>query len=297
MSTTPEQSMVKSGFVVFLGRSNVGKSTLLNTIVGTKIASVTNKPQTTRNIIHGIVHDERGQIVFVDTPGILKEQHSVLSGKLVERVKESLQDIDCVVYVTDPSREIGPEERFTMALIRSVTIPKIFVINKIDLPNAERKYIDDYRYLAEEERFDTVIELSALKSRHIAPLKDAVFAAIPEIPADQLPYPEGQLTNMNEKFWVAEIVREKIFLATEKEVPYSVTVEVDEIEDKEEVMVITGRIITTADRYKKMIIGRGGRKIKEVGQMARKELEQAINKKIYLELEVETNPKWESLME
>ncbi len=297
MSTTPDKTTVKSGFVVFVGRSNVGKSTLLNTIVGTKIASVTNKPQTTRNVIHGVVNDDRGQIVFMDTPGILKEQHSVLSGKLVERVKDSLKDIDCVVYVADPSREIGTEERFTLALIRNVSIPKIFVINKTDLPTRERRYHEDYTYLAEEEGFETIIEISALKARHIAPLKDAVFAALPEVSPEELPYPEGQLTNMNEKFWVAEIVREKIFLATEKEVPYSVTVEVDEIEDKPDVMVIKARVITTADRYKKMLIGRRGQKIKEVGQMARKELEQAVNKKIYLELEVETNPKWESLMD
>ncbi len=295
--STPDSTTVKSGFVVLLGRSNVGKSTLLNTLVGTKIASVTNKPQTTRDVIHGVVNDPLGQIVFVDTPGVLQEKHSVLSGKLLERVKRSLQDIDCLVYVADPTREIGDEERFTISLIRKVDIPKIFVINKIDLPEKNRRYLDDYRFLAQEEGFTTVIELSALRARHITPLKQAVLEVLPEIPREQLPYPENQITNVNQSFWVAEIIREKIFLAMEKEVPYSTTVEVTNIEDKPDVMVINAKIITTADRYKKMLIGKRAHKIKQVGQMARKELEQPINKKVYLELEVVTNPKWEALLD
>ncbi len=296
MNAISEKKLVKSGFAVILGRSNVGKSTLLNTLVGTKIAAVTTKAQTTRHIIHGVVNDDRGQIVFVDTPGVLKEKNSPLTPRLLERVKNSLQDIDCVVYVVDPTREIGEEERYTLSLIRKTDVPKILVINKTDIH--KKPFIDDYRFLMEDEGFDQLIELSALRGRHIQPLKEAVMDALPEIPEDELPYPDGQLTNMNEKFWIEEIIREKIFIVTRQEVPYSTTVEIDTIEDKPEkqVLVISGRIVTTADRYKKMLIGHRGQKIKEIGLISRKELEQATNKKIFLELTVEVNPKWELRM-
>lgn len=291
------KKIVKSGFVVLMGRSNVGKSSLLNTLVGTKIAAVTPKAQTTRNAIHGVLHDPRGQVVFVDTPGVLKEKHSVLTGILLERVREALEGIDCVLYITDPTREIGEEERFTLALLRKIKTPKILVINKMDLPTREKRYLEDYHFLKEEERFDTSIEVSATRARHIEPLKDLVFSYMKDTPTDELPYPSGQLTNIAHTFWVAEIIREKIFLLTEKEVPYSATVEVDGIEDKGQIMVMKARIITTSDRYKKMLIGSHGNKIKEIGTLARKELEAATSRHVFLELAVETNSKWESLLE
>ncbi len=286
-------NLVKSGFAVLVGRSNVGKSTLLNTLVGTKIAAVTAKAQTTRHIIHGVVNDERGQIVFVDTPGVLKEKQSSLTPKLLQRVKEALQGIDCVIYVVDPTREIGDEERFTLSLVRGIKIPKILVINKIDSP--DKKYIDDYRFLMEDENFDQLIESSALRARHIKPLKDAVFNVLPEIPEQELPYPKTQLTNINDKFWIAEIIREKLFTVLRQEVPYSATVEVEEIKKHNGKLVIRAKIITSSDRYKKMIIGRGAQKIKEIGQIARKELEQAVDKNIFLDLKVVTNSSWEDL--
>ncbi|MEK7647724.1 MAG: GTPase Era [Patescibacteria group bacterium] len=286
----------KSGFAVLMGRSNVGKSSLLNTLVGTKIAAVTSKPQTTRDAIHGVVHDPvRGQIVFVDTPGILKERHSVLSGLLQTRVQEALEGVDCILYVVDPTRDIGDEERYTLALIRKLTIPKILVINKIDDP--DKPYLAEYRFLKEDEHFDQVIEISALRARHIESLKDLVFQYMEPTPEEAMPYPESQHTNVNHHFFISEIIREKVFLTTEKEVPYSVMVHVDNVEEKDTLLVIAARIITTADRYKKMIIGQGGSKIKEIGTLARKELEQATNRKVFLELQVETNAKWETQFE
>lgn len=282
-----EKTKLKSGIITLVGRSNVGKSTLLNTLVGTKIAAVTDKPQTTRNIIHGVLNRLDGQAVFVDAPGVFKEHRGRLSSILTERVQESLKQIDLVLYIVDPSKPIGTEERFTLSILRKLTMPKILVINKSDLPKEEKKYLDDYKALAEE--FSGVFELSALRARHITPLIDKVFELLPK---GEPYYPEGQLTNIDKKFWVAEIIREKIFLALRKEVPYTIHVEVENIEIKPDIIVIKANILTLERRYKEMIIGRGGRAIKEIGIAARKELEQALGKKVYLELEVEVDKHW-----
>ncbi len=287
MTATPVKPLFKSGIITLVGRSNVGKSTLLNTIIGTKIAAVTHRPQTTRNIIHGVLNTPQGQAVFVDTPGIFKAR-SPLAGKLTKRVHESLKDIDLIIYVADPSKALGSEERATLALIRHLEIPKILVINKSDLPKEEKEYLDDYKNLKED--FNYIFELSALLNRHVQPLRDKVVELLPE--GEPL-YPPEQSTNIDPKFWVAEIIREKIFLALRKEVPYTTHVEVESIEEKPEVYVIKANIFTWDSKYKKMIIGAKGRALKEIGIAARKELEAALNKKIYLELEVETDKHWE----
>lgn len=279
--------MKKSGIITLVGRSNVGKSTLLNTIVGTKISAVTDKPQTTRNVIHGVVNRPEGQAVFVDTPGIFKDHKNHLSGALTDSVHEAVKDIDAVIYVVDPTKSLGNEERAVLAMVRQLQIPKILVINKSDLHKTEKVFLDDY--LALEDQFDAIFQLSALHNRHIKPLLDKIFAILPE---GEALYPENQLTNVEKEFWIAEIIREKIFLALRREVPYSTHVEVQSIEEKSDIIVIKATIFTYEKRYKEMIIGAGGRAIKEIGIAARKELEQATNKKVYLELEVETDKHW-----
>ncbi len=277
----------KSGLVTLIGRSNVGKSTLLNTIIGTKIAAVSSKPQTTRNTIHGVLNRPEGQVVFVDTPGVFKEQHSHLSGQLSEQVKDALQDIDLILYVVDPAKPIGAEERFVLSLLRHASVPKLLVINKCDRPEKENEFLEDYVALGED--FAGTFQVSAIKNRHIQPLIDKVFSLLP---IGEPLYPPEQLTNIPKEFWVAEIIREKIFLALRKEVPYTTHVEVKSIENKDDVVVIKATIYTYDSRYKNMIIGAHGRAIKEIGIAARKELEQATNKKIFLELEVETDKHW-----
>ena len=283
-----EKPTFKSGFITMVGRSNSGKSTLLNTVIGTKIAAVTHKPQTTRDIIHGVLNTAQGQAIFVDTPGILKERHNPLAGKLTERAQEALKEIDEILYVVDPTKAIGAEERFILSILRKSNVPKILVINKCDLPEEEKKYLEDYKQLSED--FDATFELSALFNRHIQPLKEIVFDLLPE----GVPMYEGdQITNIGKGKWVAEVIREKILLALRKEVPYSINVEVRNIEEKTDITVIEAVILTSESRYKKMIIGAGGRAIKEIGIAARKELETALNKKVFLELEVETDRHWE----
>lgn len=279
---------MKSGFVALIGRSNVGKSTLLNTLVGTKIAAVSFRPQMTRNEIHGVITTPEGQAVFVDTPGIFKDKKNPLSAKLVNKVTNLLeQELDLIIYVVDPSREIGQEERAAFGMVRHLNIPKLLVINKCDLSPRERQFEIDYEAWGKE--FDGLFHLSALRASHIKPLKEKVMELLPE---GEPMYPAEQWTNIDNYFWIAEIIREKVFSVFEKEVPYAITVEVDNVEEKKDITVISARILTNQERYKKIIIGQGGQKIKEVGQMARRELEAAVNKKIYLELEVEVDKHW-----
>lgn len=275
---------MKSGFAVLIGRSNVGKSTLLNALVGSKIAITTPKAQTTRHNIHGVITEERGQIVFVDTPGILQKKDQ-LTKKLINKVKESLKDIDVILYVVDPTRSIGDEEKQTLRLVSALKTPKILVINKID--ERRRPYHEHYRDLADQ--FDSVVEVSAIKGSHVGELKNQIFDRLSE---GQFYYPAGQLTNLPNDFWVAELIREKLFLRLRQELPYQTHVEVDSIEDRDDMIYIEGRILTLDERHKRMIIGKGARGIKEVGQAARKELEAVMDKKIYLDLNVEVDKHW-----
>ncbi len=286
---------MKSGFVALVGRSNVGKSTLMNTLVGTKIAATSFRAQMTRHIIHGVMNRPEGQAVFVDLPGLFQDKKNALSAKLFNRIKEGLEGVDLIIYVVDPGKEIGTEERAVIGLIRHLPIPKILVINKSDLPARNREFAQDYESMADD--FTTVMTLSALRGSHIEPLKDKVMELLPE---GDLLYEGEQLTNVTDTFFVAELIREKIFSVFDKEVPYTMSVEVDEMEQKPNdpvtgkpgMLVITARILTEADRYKKVIIGTGGSKIKEIGQMARKELEAALGRDIYLDLQVEVDAHW-----
>jgi len=278
--------MSKSGFAVIIGRSNVGKSTLMNTIIGSKIAITTPKPQTTRLPIQGILTREQGQIVFVDTPGILKGAKDVLSKKLLASVQDSLNDVDVVIYVVDPTRDIGDEEKSVMRTVEKVDAKKILVINKIDLK--EKPFIDFYRDLS--DKFDQTVEISALNGTHVGRLLEMIYEHLPE---GQKYYPDHQLTNMPNKFWLAELIREKLFLRLRQELPYSAHVEVSDIEDRENgILYIKGTIFTTNDRYKSMIIGQKGRGIKEIGQSTRKELENVMQRKVFLDIKVETDPHW-----
>lgn len=305
--TAPSPAPVqKSGFVALVGRSNVGKSTLLNTLVGTKIAATSFRPQMTRHVIHGALNMPEGQAVFVDTPGILKQRKSRLTAKLLHKVEEVLHEIDLLIYVVDPSRDIGAEERGIYGMIRHLEVPKILVVNKSDLPRDERSFEEAYEEW--EKDFDAVFHLSALRGSHIEPLKQKVIELLPE---GEPFYMDEQLTNIDNYFWIAELIREKVFSVFEKEIPYSITVEVENVEEKtvskstppsrkggkpsvvkEEMIVIQARVLTSQERFKKVIIGHAGNKIKEIGVMARRELEAALGRKVYLELEVEVDPHW-----
>jgi GTP-binding protein Era len=271
---------MKSGFAVLIGRSNTGKSTLLNSLVGSKISIVTPKPQTTRLVIHGVVHDPRGQIVFVDTPGIFEKSHSELTRELNEKAKDALGGVDVILYVADPSRAIGNEERIVLRIIEPLKIPKILVLNKADqrLP-----YLDEYLELS--GRFAETIQVSAKTGKNLKPLKEKIIELLPE---GEPIYPEFQITNLEHKTWLKELIREKIYIQLSQELPYTTNVEIEEEEERKNgVLYIKANIITDSPNHRKIIIGKGGRKIKEIGSVARKELEQILGRKIYLELEVQ----------
>lgn len=276
----------KSGFAVLVGRSNVGKSTLLNSLVGTKVSITTPKPQTTRLPIQGILTRPDGQVVFVDTPGLMKKAKDELTKKMLESIKESLKDVDVIVYVADPTRSIGDEEKSMLALIREIDKPKILVINKSDL--RDRPYADHFRDLAPE--FTDVIELSALTASNVNVLANKIFDYMKE---GEPYYPLHQLTSLKSEAWLAELIREKLFLRLRQEVPYTTHVEVEDMQSRPDgTLYVAANVLTTEERYKRMIIGKGGQGIKEIGQATRNELEAVMQRKVFLDLTVEVDPHW-----
>jgi len=278
---------MKSGLVTIIGRSNVGKSTLLNTMVGSKVAITTPKPQTTRLPISGIINRPLGQAVVVDTPGIMQKAKDPLTQKLLSYAKESLHGVDAVVYVVDPTRALGDEEKQAMKMIEAVEKPKLLVINMID-DKASRNYIDYYRDLATQ--FDNYVEVSALTGKNTDLVERWIFDQLPE---GEAMYPEFQFTNLSNEVWLSELIREKLFLRLREEVPYTTHVEVNAVEPRSDKLVyVSATIYTNAERYKPMIIGKGGQGIKEIGQSVRNELEAVTNQKYYLELDVKTDPHW-----
>lgn len=285
-----EPALKKSGLAVMIGRSNVGKSTLMNTLVGTKVAITTPKPQTTRHVIQGVFNDDRGQIVFVDTPGIFTRVPDMLTSKLNEKAKDSLEGIDVLLYVVDPTRHVGDEDQAVHRLVQNAKCPKILVINKCDV---EGEFIDEFMAWAPE--FDEVIRISARDQTNLGALLDAIFARLPDGPAL---YPPDQISNMDQKFRMEELIREKVFLRMHEEVPYSVTVEVEEIAKRPNgVLYVKASILTTAPRYRKMLIGAGAHGVKEVGQAVRKELESVTGGKAFIDLDVRVEEKWQERFE
>lgn len=281
---------MKVGFVALVGRSNTGKSTLLNALVGTKVAITTPKPQTTRQAIQGVRHGEEGQIVFVDTPGVFRKRRDAVTSRMNAAAKGALEDVDLVLYVVDPTRAIGEEEEDILKMIADVASPKLLVINKIDEPRP--RYLEDYRALSPD--FAGTVEVSALKGTHLKTLLKEIYARLPE---GEPVYPVHQVTNVDNKTWYAELIREKLFMALYQEVPYTVAVEVDEIETRrskggQETLYVKARILTDSDQHKRMIIGAGGTMIRKVGTAARKELEHIQGIPVFLELEVVTDPHW-----
>lgn len=278
---------MRSGFVSLIGRPNVGKSTLLNSIVGKKIAITSDKAQTTRNIIQGIYNEEDTQIVFVDTPGIHKPVHKL--GKVLNRqAYYTIDDVDIILFLVDVSVKLGTGDKYVIEKIKEAKKPTILVLNKIDMIRKDDLLlkIDEYKDLYE---FEEIVPVSAFKNINIDRLIEVIKSHLP----DQVKYYNNeQVTNKLIDFLIAEIIREKILNTTEEEVPHSTTCIVDSIELGKTSNTINATIIVDRDSLKKIIIGKQGSKIKEIGSLARVEIEELMGKKVYLDLFVKTVKKW-----
>ncbi len=278
---------MKSGFVSLIGRPNVGKSTLLNSIVGHKVAITSNKPQTTRNIIEGIYNDSEAQIIFVDTPGVHKPTHKL--GKVLNRqAYYSIDDVDIILFLVDGSEALGPGDKYVLERLKTVNKPVILVINKVDKISKEKILlkIDEYKDLYD---FKEIIPLSALKKDNI----ETVVKVLKKYLKDNIKYyDEDTYTNSSEQFMTAEIIREKVFRTTEEEVPHSVTCVVEKMEFSKNSVNVIASIIVDRDSLKRIIIGKQGSKIKEIGTSAREDIEALLGKKVYLDLYVRCIKKW-----
>ncbi len=278
---------MKSGFVSLIGRPNVGKSTLLNSIIGKKVAITSNKPQTTRNIIEGIYNDDDIQIVFVDTPGIHKPKYK-LGKYLNKQAYYSIDDVDIIVFIIDGSEKLGKGDLYIIDKLKEVKKTVILVINKIDKLKKEEILlkISEYKDLYP---FNEIIPLSAFKKDNINTLINVLTKYLP----DNIKYFDDEIyTNKQIEFLIAEIVREKVFNLTEEEVPHSVTCVVEQIKKEKNNYSINVAIIVDRDSLKKIIIGKQGNMIKEIGIESRKDLEQLLENKVYLELFVKTIKNW-----
>lgn len=278
---------MKSGFVSFIGRPNVGKSTLLNTIINEKIAITSNKAQTTRNIIQGIYNEPGFQIVFMDTPGIHKPQGKL--GRILNKESYSLtKDVDAILFVIDASSGIGPGDKFIMETLKSSTIPIILVMNKIDLINDNKLLlmINEYKdYL----NFADIVPISALKNDNVNRLIEVIKTHLKD---DVQYFDEETKTSNSVYFMVSELVREKLLDATIEEVPHSLTCLTTLYEEEKNMFRISIDIIVDRDSIKKIVIGKKGERLKQVGTLARKEMEAMLGKKVYLELYVKTIKNW-----
>ncbi len=278
---------MKSGFVSLIGRPNVGKSTLLNTLINQKIAITSNKPQTTRNIIQGIYNDEGYQIVFVDTPGIHKPLNKL--GKVLNKEAQSLtKDVDLILLLVDAEAGIGNGDKKIISSLEGTDSKVVLVLNKIDkMTDIEIiSAINDYKNLYD---FAEIVPISAITAKNV----DELLNVIKKYMTDTMRYfDDDMITTSTLNFLVSEFVREKIFRMTEEEIPHSVTCITSKFEEKNKIIDITVDIIVDRDSIKKIIIGKQGSLLKAVGIEARKDIENLVGKKVYLELYVKTIKNW-----
>ena len=278
---------MRSGFVTLVGRPNVGKSTLINSLVGYKIAITSNKAQTTRNMIQGIYNDDDSQIVFVDTPGIHKPKHK-LGQRLNEEAYYSIDDVDIILFLVDVTMPFGKGDNFVLDKIKEANKPTFLVLNKVDKIKRDDLFnlILNYKDLYD---FKEIVPVSALKEKNVNELIKTLKKYLP----DSVKYfPDEELTNTTIEFRAAELIREKVLRLTNEEVPHSVTCVVEKYVEKKDKAIINSTIIVERDSIKSIIIGKQGSMLKEIGSKARIDIENMIGKKVYLEIFVKTIKNW-----
>jgi GTPase len=297
----------RSGFVCILGRPNAGKSTLLNALVGEKLAIISPKPQTTRNRIQGIINIPKGvfpglakaarpgapksdgaQIVLIDTPGVHKPDSS-LGRKMMVEVREGLEGCDLVLAIMDVTHKLDPRDQFALDLVKQSGTKAFLILNKVDLIREKSKLlpmIEDYRKLY---NFQEVVPISALKRRGLDMLLEFIVKALPSGPSY---FPEDQVTDQPARFMAAEIIREQVLLNTKEEIPYATTVIVDSFEEGPKLTRIAATIYCERQGQKGILVGRGGQMLKKIGTAARLQIERMLGTKVFLELYVKVEPGW-----
>jgi GTPase len=284
----------RSGFVCILGRPNAGKSTLLNSLVGEKLAIISPKPQTTRNRIQGIIHIPKekgkggGQIVLIDTPGVHKPDSS-LGRKMMVEVREALEGCDLVLVIMDVTHKLDPRDQFALDLLKQAGTKAFLILNKIDRIREKSRLlplIEEYRKLHD---FSDVIPISALKRNGLDLLLNSVMSALPAGPAY---FPEDQITDQPARFMVAEIIREQVLLNTSEEIPYATTVIVDDFEEGKKLTRVAATIYCERDGQKGILVGKGGQMLKKIGTSARLQMERMLGAKVFLELYVKVEAGW-----
>lgn len=277
----------RSGFVAIIGRPNAGKSTLLNHLVGQKVAIISDKPQTTRNRIQGVMSEDRGQVVFLDTPGIHKPKHR-LGEYMVEVAQSSLQGADLILYMVDVTAAFGSGEEYILNLLKEIKIPVILVLNKVDRMEKE-KLLPVLAAWNSRGSFAAIVPISALAGDNCNRLKDEIFQYLPQGPQY---YPEDAVTDHPERFIIGELIREKVLLKTRDEVPHAIAVVVEEVADKRDLVSIRAVIYVERDSQKGIIIGKNGSMLKEIGAEARQDIEELLGSKVFLDLWVKTKKDW-----
>ena len=282
-----QNAAFKSGFATLIGRPNVGKSTLMNCLIGQKIAITSNKPQTTRNRIQTVYTSEEGQIVFLDTPGIHKAKNK-LGDYMVGVAEKTMSEVDVILWLVEPSNFIGAGERHIIEQLQKTATPVILVINKIDTVKREQllEYIDTYR---KEYDFAEIVPVSALKAENTEELIKCIMKYLPYGPAF---YDEDTVTDQPMRQIVAELIREKALRLLEEEIPHGVAVSIESMKFRKNIVDIEATIVCERDSHKGIIIGKGGRMLKRIGSMARPEIEDMLEKQVNLQLWVKVKKDW-----
>jgi len=297
--------ITKTGYVALIGRPNVGKSTLINKLLDQKIAIVSDKPQTTRRSILGIKTSQKGQIIFVDNPGIHRPLHK-LNKRMMNFVYSSLETCDLINLIIDSTQKFGHGDQFVIETLKEISTPKFLLINKVDIIKKEKilLIIDKYKDLLE---FKEIIPISALKGINVDALEDRIYDYLPE--AEKI-FPDNEISDQTQRFLLSEIIREKMLSHVSQELPFVTAVYIDQIEDrqkretskssapseesanKKKVIYIKANIFVEKDTHRRIIIGKQGHMIKTIGTQARQEMEQILGSKIFLELQVKVKERW-----
>ena len=280
---------MKSGFVSFLGRPNAGKSTLLNAIVGHKLAIVSDKPQTTRTRIVGVKNYDEGQVVFVDTPGVHKPTHR-MNRRMVDVALDAMREVDVLALVVDVSVKPGPGDRYLLQLLQDITTPAILALNKVDLI-AKPKLLPIIETYHRAHAFAEIVPISAVDGTNVAVLETLFLQYLPE--GEPL-YPADYVTDQPERFFISEIIREQVLQVTHDELPFSTAVLVDRLEPagEDKILKLYCTILVDRESQKPIVVGRAGAMIKKIGTAARAELERYLESRVYLDLHVKVKSEW-----